>query len=197
MKFGYEGEGNRYGFKTMFLSHPADDLSPEQINQHMAQQKCKYLYINTPVADTSFYWHYRASLHCATIEVPLRGAEMIKGSQGMAPPPDFFIVADEPYHPDGSSLPRGWQVMPNVYIKVRVYGMESDEWEQKIEIANSYAENGAEVLFMPEYWGDVHSSVPELLGIQSDQAAMMNNVWLNLHSNVRMVPPMHLVLGMN
>ena len=180
LKFGYEGEGPMLGRRTAYCSYPGVDIGSvfERATDHIVD--AVYFVVDGDPAgfvDSLLRADLKA-VRVVTLDFPVRWFyyfDRVKYSIQ-------FLLCDM-YTPL-VDLPPLALSRPHTYVKIVCE--RADDFPLFVEKANEIANLGHTVLLMPDF----ELENPAKLGQR------MMDVFNVLHPNVRIMPPVHHVLGM-
>jgi len=176
IKQSYEGEGDWLGIRTLFLTCPGLEEAPIGAYRHL---EALYITVDDKVDFDQIISYVFDFYRQTTIEVfqefcpldnflKLLESELTKTSRLIR----FFYSVDT-YFP--------LREFPG-FVKVRV--TKPAEMFPRLKVANDFAFDGHQVLLMPEYGGpDVGQHMMEIFGY--------------VQSGVRVMPPVHHLLGID
>ena len=180
LKFGYEGEGPMIGRKTVYASYPDPDVAVYDVVAAAVQANIDSIYIVIDDKPEEFVSSLResgyAQMEVVTLDYPVENYRHLDRFMSAI----HFLRCTPTTRLD--DIPRG--VYSNLYIKM-VCDCFQDFWPY-VHKANDIAALGHTVLLMPDFW----TTNP------CDLGAKMMEAFNILHPKVRVMPPVHHVLGM-
>jgi len=178
MFMSYEGEGPNLGLKTLFMKYPDEK---DMLYSDLDAINPAAIYVMGQHLQTNETWskfrawveHRKLERFLLTVEFPLLGhrPDHHAALPGLRFGVASYYLADVP-------------VDDRLFIKVRVISNNSSEYVRMRSIANRFADDGHQVLLMPEY-----QDSGEAFGRK-----MMADI-SNIHPRVRLMPPVHHLLG--
>ena len=180
LKFGYEGEGPMLGRRTAYTSYPGVDI--KAVIERTIAHNVDALYFVIDGDPVGFVYSLLRNdlkaLRAVTLDFPVSWFHFFEKVKYAI----FFLQCD--IHTPLTDVSMLALSRPHTYIKIVCEAV--DEFPLSVEKANEIANLGFTVLLMPAFWTDE----PVKLGKK------MMDVFNVLHPNVRIMPPVHHVLGM-
>ncbi len=172
IKYSYEGEGPGLGLKTYFCHYPGDqDLFRVSDFEQVAA-----IYVNADYLTNELIQNLKLLSTKKFVTVEIKYENWIE----VAYPGDrinFFVVCDKKVAIEKFTG----------YIKIENTGFGDSALSDRIQLANSFARDGHDVLLMPRL-GEMKRSAVEF-------GPQMMRVFDQIHSKVRLMPPVHELLG--
>jgi hypothetical protein len=179
VRVGYEGEGPLLGRKTLYCRYPGElklEMNSGALSEVNKYGTLSSIYFTADyITQSLMRWIYAANPEVFfTVEVPLNQVHQGYLESNTRYDNLMWFINCTEYQP---MKPRD-----NVYIKVEA---TVGDWNRPLDVANRYGRDGHHVLFMPSPTG----TTPSALG------AWMMAIIGEVHKNVRVMPPVHKLLG--